>query len=68
KRFGSADTALHRFHCPMAFDGRGADWLQMTERTENPFFGSAMFRCGALEDSITPATPAAGQEVDDGNK
>ena len=68
KRFGAADSALHRFHCPMAFDGRGADWLQTKERIENPFFGSAMFRCGTLEESITPATVAAGREVDNGNE
>ena len=35
------------FHCPMAFDDRGADWIQWSgTRTENPYFGSAMYRCG----------------------
>ncbi len=54
KRFGSP-SRLHRFHCPMAFDGRGADWLQSKEKTENPFFGSTMLRCGNLEETIAPA-------------
>jgi Cu(I)/Ag(I) efflux system membrane fusion protein len=54
KRFGSP-TTLHRFHCPMAFDDRGADWLQKKEKTENPFFGSTMFRCGNLVETIAPA-------------
>lgn len=55
KRFGLPST-LHRFHCPMAFDGRGADWLQTKEKTENPFFGSAMFRCGSREETIAPSS------------
>lgn len=47
------------FHCPMAFDNRGADWLQFTgERVENPYFGSGMFRCG----SETAAIPAVTEE------
>jgi membrane fusion protein, copper/silver efflux system len=51
------DVAI--FHCPMAFDNRGADWLQFTgERVENPYFGSGMFRCG----SETKAIPSAVQE------
>jgi Cu(I)/Ag(I) efflux system membrane fusion protein len=36
----------------MAFDNRGADWLQSATKTENPYFGSAMFRCGALKETI----------------
>lgn len=63
KHFGAGDLSLHRFHCPMAFDGRGADWLQVKERTENPFFGSAMFRCGTLEETITTSA----EDLQDGD-
>ncbi len=35
-----------RYRCPMAFDNKGADWLQKGETTSNPYFGSAMLRCG----------------------
>jgi len=35
------------FHCPMAFDGRGAEWIQAGGRTTNPYFGAAMHQCGA---------------------
>lgn len=42
---GKALSVL-RFHCPMARDGLGADWLQSREGTENPYFGAAMFKCG----------------------
>ncbi|MDP6962929.1 MAG: efflux RND transporter periplasmic adaptor subunit [Planctomycetota bacterium] len=42
------------FHCPMAFNDRGADWLQFSgEKVENPYFGAAMYRCG-LEKNLVP--------------
>jgi Cu(I)/Ag(I) efflux system membrane fusion protein len=42
------------FHCPMAFDDRGANWVQFSgERVENPYFGATMYRCG-LEQSLVP--------------
>jgi Cu(I)/Ag(I) efflux system membrane fusion protein len=47
-------TALYEFHCPMAFDNRGANWLQQSETTANPYYGSAMLRCG----SVTRTFPA----------
>lgn len=40
------DKPVIRMHCPMAFNNRGADWLQESETVENPYFGSAMLRCG----------------------
>ena len=45
-------------HCPMAFDD-GADWLQVGESLENPYFGEQMFRCGEITE-VLPATGAAG--------
>jgi Cu(I)/Ag(I) efflux system membrane fusion protein len=57
RRFGvSGAIPVKRFHCPMAFDFRGADWLQSGEEVENPYFGSTMFRCGSLEESFAPAS------------
>ncbi len=41
-----------RFHCPMAFDWKGADWLQNRTGVENPYFGSEMYRCGTEEETI----------------
>ena len=47
KRFGSGGAvAVLQFHCPMAFDNRGADWLQDKAGVENPYFGDMMFGCG----------------------
>ncbi len=45
--FGVGGDSVYLFHCPMAFDNAGADWLQRAEDTENPYFGSQMYRCGS---------------------
>jgi len=37
---------VKRYHCPMAFNNKGADWLQKGETTSNPYFGASMLRCG----------------------
>ena len=65
KCYGAAPETVHRFHCPMAFGDRGADWLQRKDKTENPYFGSAMFRCGVKKETIEQRK--AGGEPDDRN-
>lgn len=52
KRFGAGGDDVYRFHCPMAFNNRGADWLQNDQKTANPYFGSAMPRCGVLKETF----------------
>ena len=53
-QFGATGkVAVYRFHCPMAFNQKGADWLQGTSDIANPWFGSAMFTCGSLEETIS---------------
>ncbi len=49
------DGPLYRIHCPMAFDKGGADWLQDTETVANPYFGTAMERCGSVVEVLAPA-------------
>ena len=39
--------AVGIFHCPMALDDVGADWLQEEATTANPYYGSGMLRCGS---------------------
>lgn len=51
KTFGSMKTPVYRFHCPMAFDNKGAYWLQNNKKTRNPYFGASMLLC---KDSIEP--------------
>lgn len=49
----------YRAHCPMAFDNEGADWLQRRETIDNPYFGSAMLRCGEIRATYEPLNVAA---------
>jgi Cu(I)/Ag(I) efflux system membrane fusion protein len=53
---------LYVFHCPMAKDNRGADWLQFREGTENPYYGSTMFKCGSKTETLV-----AGSDSDHGS-
>jgi len=36
---------LYELHCPMAFKGRGAIWLQNNDQITNPYFGATMLKC-----------------------
>jgi Cu(I)/Ag(I) efflux system membrane fusion protein len=53
KHFGSTgQSPLYILHCPMAFDNKGAQWLQDNDQTSNPYFGHMMLRCGGVEEVI----------------
>ena len=57
KRFGTAgDQNVLRFFCPMARDNKGAHWLQFNPETENPYYGSMMYRCGSQVEVLTQKT------------
>ncbi|NLF37881.1 DUF3347 domain-containing protein, partial [bacterium] len=48
-RFGLAGTtAVFKADCPMAFDGKGGDWLQAGPAVRNPYFGAQMLECGDI--------------------
>lgn len=50
KRFApQTRRAVRRAYCPMAFDNKGAHWLQPGKEIANPYFGAAMFRCGEIK-------------------
>jgi len=42
------------YHCPMADNNNGARWLQSGGGVYNPYFGSAMLRCGSKEKVYSP--------------
>ena len=44
---GPKNHHIAKYHCPMVDGDRGASWLQNTEGTQNPYYGSQMFRCGS---------------------
>jgi len=66
KQFGTGKQPVYRLHCPMAFDNRGADWLQNKKQTANPYFGSAMFRCGSIKETFGNAPTAKPKGGDSG--
>jgi Cu(I)/Ag(I) efflux system membrane fusion protein len=55
--FGAGlDDTVYQIHCPMAFNNKGADWLQTKIAVENPYFGAKMFKCGKVTDTLRPGT------------
>jgi Cu(I)/Ag(I) efflux system membrane fusion protein len=59
--FGTGtDQPVRRFHCPMAFDDRGAFWLQPGETTANPYYGDMMLRCGSQKDVLAGTDTGGG--------
>ncbi len=43
---------LYKINCPMAFNDKGADWLQKDEDIRNPYFGASMLKCGQVIEVI----------------
>ncbi len=55
RRFGHRGSeSWNLAHCPMAFDNKGADWLQRGSQINNPYFGSSMLRCGDIRELFAP--------------
>ncbi|MHC4478840.1 MAG: efflux RND transporter periplasmic adaptor subunit [Planctomycetota bacterium] len=52
----AGQAPLYKIHCPMAFNNRGADWLQKDKDTRNPYFGASMLKCGAVTEVIAAQT------------
>ena len=61
----SGKIPIFRFHCSMAFNNRGADWLQNRKGTENPYFGDAMFRCGKQVETLSKPPRQAGHTINE---
>ena len=47
---GSQD--VFQMNCPMAFEGKGGDWLQNSKDLTNPYYGSMMFKCGSVKSQL----------------
>ncbi len=66
ERFGNpTGETLRIAFCPMAFDSRGARWIQRDEAVQNPYYGDAMLRCGEFRASVLPGerAPASRDEA-----
>ncbi len=44
--FGHAGGQYYQMYCPMAFDFKGAFWMQRKKSLVNPYFGAEMLKCG----------------------
>lgn len=45
------ETVYYQF-CPMANDGKGANWLSKEPAIKNPYYGSQMLSCGKVVETI----------------
>ena len=55
EEFGNPiEDPLRVAYCPMAFDSRGARWVQRDEVLRNPYYGAAMLRCGEFRGTVLP--------------
>lgn len=53
KKFGTGGKhTVIVFHCPMAFNNKGADWLQDNPDLRNPYFGNMMLTCGEKRETL----------------
>jgi copper chaperone CopZ len=46
-----AETVYYQY-CPMANDGKGANWLSKESAIKNPYYGSQMLSCGKTVETI----------------
>lgn len=45
-------TPVYYQFCPMANDGKGANWLSKENAVKNPYYGSKMLKCGEVVETI----------------
>ncbi len=48
---GHGDTR-YLAYCPMAFNDKGAYWIQGDQEINNPYFGAQMLKCGVIKDTL----------------
>lgn len=54
RRFGPLPgVTVRRAFCPMAFNNKGAHWLQEAETILNPYEGSRMPQCGSIVETLS---------------
>lgn len=59
KTFGFVRAGpIYELRCPMAFENRGATWLQKDKPVRNPYYGKSMPTCGEVIGTM-PSSPAA---------
>lgn len=43
------NKTLYVLHCPMVDNNKGADWISLSKKIENPYFGKEMSTCGEVK-------------------
>jgi Protein of unknown function (DUF3347) len=51
-KVAKASDTVYLQHCPMANDGKGADWLSKENAVKNPYYGNMMLTCGKTVETI----------------
>ena len=51
-KISEQETPTYYQHCPMANDGKGANWLSKEKEVKNPYYGSMMLSCGKTVETI----------------
>jgi copper chaperone CopZ len=46
------ETPIYYQFCPMANNGKGANWLSKENTVKNPYYGSMMLNCGEVVETI----------------
>jgi len=46
------NTPVYYQHCPMANEGKGANWLSKESTINNPYYGSIMLTCGKTIETV----------------
>ncbi|TLU88683.1 DUF3347 domain-containing protein [Dyadobacter sediminis] len=44
--------AVYYQHCPMAKEGKGANWLSQVSTIKNPYYGAQMLNCGKTTETL----------------
>ncbi|MDD2987277.1 DUF3347 domain-containing protein [Flavobacterium sp.] len=51
-KISKQEAPVYLQHCPMANDGKGANWLSKENAIKNPYYGSMMLSCGKTVETI----------------
>ena len=52
-KISKQETPTYYQFCPMANDGKGANWLSKEKEVKNPYYGSQMLSCGKVVETIS---------------
>lgn len=51
-RSGKPAQTIYYQHCPMAKEGKGANWLSQVPAIKNPYYGAQMLNCGKTTETL----------------